>query len=244
MKDKIITIIIKTFSDVIAVLIIFSMLNNPIIEYLKNIGLTDSKAQLTILSTISVCISSIILIFLEVILFCIIFKPINIEISFLNSKDKIIKCEKLKTDDKNLMNIKANFKLNIKIYGGNKITNSLLNIIGSDVVVLYRPKAYDTEISNGWINVSSQNLYKDKKEQVRYYWTDSLIGQDSISEENLVELRPELIIQPKRFDVHKCQLYIKISSSKKKNFICRFLYSICKLFLVSVKIKPFEIINN
>lgn len=241
MRDRIIAIIIKTFSDVLAIWLVFSLANNSLTQFLNAHGFSDPKATLGIVSAITLAVTGLLIICLELLFFHVLFKPLLIQVGFLSKNNRPLTKEKLKTTT-NPMDCQAEYKLNVEISGGNRLTNLLLNALGSDLVIKYRPDAYDTEISNGWVITPLQNLYKNRSGQVRYYWTDSLRGHTTIDEENAIILRPELIIKPKRFDVHKCNVDVNLRSSEKRRFPLRAVFFTLKIFLVKYEVKSFKII--
>lgn len=240
MRDRIIAIIIKTFSDVLAIWLLFSLANNSLIQFLNDHGFSDPKASLGVISAITLSVSGLLIICLELLFFHVLFKPLLIEVGFVNRSNRKLTKEKLKATT-TPMDCQTELKLDIAISGGNLLTNLLLNALGSDLVIKYRPDAYDTEITHGWSNLPLQNLYKIRG-QIRYYWTDSLRGHNTIGEDDAIILRPEIIIKPKRFDVHKCNVEVKLLSSRKRIIPLRLIFFLLKIFLVKYEVKAFKII--
>uniref|UniRef100_UPI001C2FC04D hypothetical protein n=1 Tax=Lysinibacillus sp. GbtcB16 TaxID=2824761 RepID=UPI001C2FC04D len=196
------------------------------------------------LGALGVAYSSVVLIALVLLLFHFLFSPVHIEVDFLSVNNKSIKKHHVKKlldpNDDN----KSIYKIQLSISKGNRLTNALFSLVGCDLVVLYRPSAYDTEVSDGWGNsrIRSSNLYKDKKGNARYLWTDSVVGAGKIKEDDAIKLCPEIIIVPKRFEVISCQVDLKIKVSKKKNVIQQFFAFFIKSLLVKVTKKDFKII--
>ncbi|HHW38321.1 MAG TPA: hypothetical protein GXX18_13955 [Bacillales bacterium] len=240
MKNRILTIVIQTVANLFALWFIFVKKNNWFVTSLKSIGIDNEKAQVGILAALAILISSIIIILLEWLIFEIFLKPVNIEISFRNSKgDKPIKQLTVKyRDSKDIINTQESYKIHISVSGGNRITNSLISLIKGDLIVVYRPKYYDTEIVNGWISQSSMsidNVYKDKKENIRIYWSHVVEGAYNLDEPIIIS--PELIIKPKNLHGEKCHIEIKIGTHYKANAIFRIIFKVVHLKLVKIKVQ-------
>ncbi|SHK78799.1 hypothetical protein [Desulforamulus aeronauticus] len=231
MRDK----LLKVFIDLLSVWIVFCVVGNPIIKIIKYVGITDSRG----ITLVLVSIFGFICYLCNHLIFSVLLKKLTLTISFRNNSNH--KVRKIRIACQDVMATRGNFKLDISIYGGNLITNGILNWLGSDILIHYRPDSYDTEIPDGWANSKADNLFIDGEGIVRYYWTDCVSGQGEISENKCMQLRPELIICPKRFDVPLCRVYVEVASSKKKCEIKRFLFSLISSWLVSVKQVEFSI---
>jgi hypothetical protein len=245
MKDKIITIVIKTVCDIVAILFVYSHLSKNIINFLQKFGVTNQATIINIISSIAVLLSGSIIIFLEWLIFYVIFKPINVQIDFLSKSYKEIKKVTFCVDnmDKHFMDIQEQYILEASIYGGNYITNKLIYILGGDIVVQYNPPAYDTEVANGWATLSCENPYKDCNGNLRYNWTDCVKNyHKTISEKDSIVYREELIIKPKHPDVYTCIINVQINSSEKKCRLCRCIFWLIKSSIIKCNVQPCKVI--
>lgn len=243
MKNKLISIIIQTIANVFVLWFVFVNKDTWFISVLKNIGIDNEKAQVGILAALSILLSNFIIIFIEWLLFEIIFKPIYIEVGFRNSNgDRAIKQLAVEYADTGIMDVQKSYQLYISVSEGNKITNSILAFLKSDLIIVYRPKYYDTEIVNGWIsttNISLENVYKDKRDNTRVYWSHMIEGASRI--EDSIIISPKLIVKPKNFDGRKCKIELKLGSHSKRNPIFRIIFKMVYLKLVKVDFQKLTI---
>ena len=239
MKNRLVSLAIQTIANVVALWFIFVKKNSYFVSLLNKIGIHDQKAQIGILAAFTTLITSLVIIFLEWLVFEIIFKPVKLEISFRNPSGKNpIKKLNIEYNSHNTLDIQRPYKLHISVSEGNKITNKILNLLKSDLVLSYRPKYYDTEITNGWLsetNMSSDNIYKDKKNNTRIYWSHILEGAGNI-ESPLITVS-ELIVKPKNFDGYKCQVELRMGSHSRRNPLIRSIFKVIYLKLVIVDTK-------
>ncbi len=244
MKDRIVAVILKTISDILAIWVVFACASNFITNYFIQYGFYEPKAVVGILSAITMMISGFLIVVLELFVFSVVFKPICIKVSFLNKMNKKTCKEKIKLlPNVNVLDVQTEYKLKVIIHGGNRLTNMLVKFLGSDLVIKYRPDAYNTEITSGWASRNvMKDLYKDSSGNMRYYWTSHITGNSVIDEEDAIELRNELVIKPKKFDVYKCNIDIELSSSKKKNIFCRGIYFIMKFFIIKFQQDALKIV--
>ena len=175
MKNRFVTLIIQAIANIGALWFVFVKKNSWFVSVLTQLGVDNPKAQVGILGAITLLVATSTVIFLEWLTFEIFFKPVKIDVGFRNPSGKnSIKNLSLKYDSSNMVDIQAIYKLHVSISDGNKITNKILNFIKSDLIIIYRPKYYDTEITNGWLSQSTmniENVYKDKHHNARIYWT-------------------------------------------------------------------------
>lgn len=243
MKNKLISIIIQTIANVFALWFVFVKKDTWFISVVKNIGIDNEKAQVGILAALSILLSNLIILFLEWLMFEIIFKPIYIEVGFRNSNgDRAIKQLAVEYTDTGLMDVQKSYQLYISVSEGNKITNSILAFLKSDLKIVYRPKYYDTEIVNGWIStatISLENVYKDKRDNTRVYWSHMIEGASRI--EDSIIISPKLIVKPKNFDGRKCKIELKIGSHSKRNPIFRIIFKMVYIKLVKVDFQKLTI---
>lgn len=113
MRDRIIAIIIKTFSDVLAIWLVFSLANNSLTQFLNAHGFSDPKATLGIVSAITLAVTGLLIICLELLFFHVLFKPLLIQVGFLSKNNRPLTKEKLKTTT-NPMDCQAEYKLNVE----------------------------------------------------------------------------------------------------------------------------------
>ena len=242
MKNRTINCFIKMFSDFVAIVVVFTKMSNFITDFLKNCGIIEQKEIILIIVAISVFISSITMLIIELLLFHVLFKPIIIEVCFLNKDNEIIKEDRFKKGSVD-ENFQKQYNLDISIYGGNYFTNFITNLVGGDLVIRYSPTgSYTTEILDGWINSTAGNLYKDKNNNIRYFWSDSVNKANKLNMDNPIKLRPGLIIKPNRLDVFNCHVDIQVCSSQKKNYICRFSFFVLSKFLTKCTAQSFQLI--
>lgn len=239
MKERLIPLVIKFGADILAIMLVYSFLHNQINMILQYFNIVDPKAITLSFAAFFVLIMSIIYIILDWFFTKVLFAKVEIKIGFFNVlTDKAI--EKVTVKNVDPAASEGSYKINVLISGGNRLTNSILNKLGSDLTIKYRPDVYDTEISSGWASSSKSNLYKDKAGNIRYYWSDAIHGQNKIIEGSII-LRPSVIIKPKRFDVPKCKVVIGLSSSQKRNFINRPLFFIFRYLLIHLQHEVFNI---
>lgn len=236
MKKKIIPILIQAGSNILALWFVFIKQESFFVGLLNKFGVDTPAAQRGILAALAVLVASLTINFLEWLVFEVIFKPVEIKVNFKSvaKGNKTIKTVPINYSASS-MDIRSNFFLNIEVSGGNKITNTLLNYLKSDIIIRYRPKYYQTEITNGWIDEkpSEQNfVYKDKKENVRVYWTH--IVQNSGEIEDSIGLKPELIIVPTNFSSPKSQVEYLVGSHYNRLFIFRLLFKLINRYLVKI----------
>mgnify|MGYP001316092601 CR=1 FL=1 len=243
MKDRIITILIKTFADILALWLVFVYGKQSFVKYINSLGFADQRAVIAVLSIVAIFIASILLILIELFVFHFIFKPLCVEVFFRDAvNERIIKSKKIKLDgSRDITYYQESLTVNVLVHGGNKLTNLILNFWGSDIIIKYVPEAYDTEISDGFIASSKSNLYLDKNLNTRYYWTDAIGDLGRIEEEDAIDLRPKIIIKPKRFDVYRCKVKIKIVASKKKNIFLRLGFFLIKYFIIKFNYKGLKL---
>jgi hypothetical protein len=243
MKNKLISIIIQTIANVFALWFVFVKKDKWFISVVEKIGIDNEKAQVGILAALSILLSNIIILFFEWLLFEVIFKPIYIEVGFRNSNgDRSIKQLAVEYSNTGIMDAQKSYQLNISVSEGNKITNSILGFLKSDLIIVYRPKYYDTEIINGWISsetISIENVYKDKRENTRVYWSHMVEGASRI--EDSVIISPKLIVKPKNFDGRKCKIELKLGSHSNRNPIFRVIFKLVYLKLVKVDFQKLTI---
>lgn len=236
MKKKIIPILIQAGSNILALWFVFVKQEGFFIDLLIKAGVDTPAAQRGIMAALAVLVASLTINFLEWLVFEVIFKPVEIKVNFksVSKSNNTIKNIPISYSSTS-MDVRSNFFLNIEVSGGNKITNTLLNYFKSDIIIRYRPKYYQTEITNGWIDEkpSEQNfVYKDKKENVRIYW--SHLVQDSGKIEDSIGLKPELIIVPMNFNSPKSQVEYLIGSHYNRFFIPRMLFKLVSRYLVKI----------
>ncbi|AQQ54758.1 hypothetical protein [Planococcus lenghuensis] len=243
MKNKVVSIFIQTMANVFALWFVFVKKDSWFVSVLMNLGIDSPKAQVGILAALSILLSSIIVLFLEWMLFEIIFKPVHINVSFRNSNgDRAIKQLVVEYSDTTILDVQQSYQLNVSVSEGNKITNSILAFLKSDLVIIYRPSYYDTEIVNGWISketISAENVYKDKRGNTRVYWSHMVEGANRIDDSVVVS--PRLIVKPKNFDGRKCRIELKLGSHSKTNPILRVIFKMIYLKLVKMNLKRLTI---
>lgn len=243
MKNRLISIIIQTIANVFALWFVLVKKEKWFISGVEKLGLDNEKVQVGILATLTILLSNIIILFLEWLFFEIIFKPIYIEVGFRNSNgDRAIKQLAVEYTENNVIDVQKSYQLNISVSEGNKITNSILAFLKSDLIVLYRPKYYDTEIVNGWISsvtISVENVYKDKRENTRVFWSHIIEGASRMDEPIIIS--PKLIVKPKNFEGRKCNIELKLGSHSKRNPIFRFIFKMVYLKLVRIDFQKLTI---
>jgi len=243
MKNRLTSIFVQTIGNIFALWVVFVKKNSWFTFILSKVGINNSKAQVGILAALAILLSNLIIMFLEWLFFEIIFKPIKIELSFRNSLgNKPIKHLTLEYRSQNAIDLQKSYKLHISVSEGNKITNRIVNFIKSDIIVVYRPKYYDTEIVNGWLSqteMSPDNVYKDKKNNTRVYWSHVLEGASRIDDSLIIV--PELIVKPKSLEGYKCQVELRIGSHSKRNKFFRVIFKMVYFKLITVNTKKLTI---
>lgn len=236
MKKKIFPILIQAGSNILALWFVFVKQEGFFIDVLKKFDINTQAAQRGVLAAVAVLFASLAIHFLEWLIFEIVFKPVEIKVNFKNINNNQIKKLAINYSKSTMLEAKAVYFFHINISGGNKLTNILLNILKSDIIIKYRPKYYQTEISNGWINEkpTDQNfVYKDIKDNTRIYWTH-VVQKSGEIEEDSIDLRPELIICPTNFNSPKSQVEYVIGSHYYSLKILRLVFKIINRYLVKI----------
>ena len=243
LKDKIINSIIKVVVNVFSIWVVFSASVTWITTTFSYLGITDPKAIISAIAVLGTGLTESIILLIEFLRFRFI-NPINLKVDFIDDSDNIMQSLKIELPNEEVKksNLTAKYSIQMSIDGGNLITNNLLNILGGDVRITYNSDAYDSEMTEGWAISSNGSLYKDKKGDLRYYWTDSVKGFSKIEPDDSIIYKNKIIIKPKRYDIHKCLVNVKICSSTRKNILQKLGFFFLKKNLIKCEIKSFHII--
>ncbi|KKE78269.1 hypothetical protein DTX80_11790 [Bacilli bacterium] len=238
MKNRFVTIFIQTIANIFALWFVFISQNTWFVSVLVQLNITNQKAQLGILAALAILLSNIIIILSEWLFFEVIFKPVDLMVSFRNGRGgNHIKQITLEYNENSMMNVQKTYTIHTTISGGNMVTNKIVSFLKSDLVLIYRPNLYDTDVVHGWIsedNLTEDMVFKDKKGNVRVNWSESINGASRI-DDNLI-ITNEFTVKPKSLDGLKCQLEIKLGSHSKRNFLFRIIFKMIYLKLVNIKV--------
>lgn len=239
MKDRILEAAIQAIATLFVLWFIFVVNEKNAKKILEKVNIVDEEVQISILLTTAVFVATILIVFLEWLIFKWLFKPVVISMGFRNSKgDSAIKQLSITLKDENDMEVKKNYIVHIEVAGGNKLTNMFLSFLKSDIVIKYNPNEYDTEISKGYLSKKLEHgsrVYRDQKESIRIYWSDMVEGAGGISEP--LSLSPEFTISPKTFYSNICQAELRVGTHSQRNWIIRLIFKISSVFLLKVERK-------
>ncbi|MBX4265464.1 hypothetical protein [Clostridium estertheticum] len=247
MKGKIIRTLTKLIANILAIWFVFSKTSKMITVCLSWIGIADQKAIIAVVASFWIFLFDILMLFLDWLIQRILVNPINLEINFLDNDKKELRFLKIKLPDDKIKssNLSAQYSVQLSISGGSFLTNKLLSWLGGYVRIAYNSNAYETEAIKGWLvsDKLKSNLYKDEKSHVYYYWTDSINEcSKKIEQEDAIIYRTELIINPKRMDIPRCNVNVKICSSENENICKILLFNLLKKVLIKSTVKCFQII--